>query len=45
MVDVASPRMRSARQAAFIGVGAMVSAGIFALLGAAVWILFLLRRW
>jgi amino acid transporter len=30
------------RQAAFIGVGAMVGAGIFALLGAAVWLSFLL---
>src|SRR3954471_14698238 len=44
-----SSRTLSARQAAFIGVGAMVGAGIFALLGAAgevagsaVWISFVL---
>jgi amino acid transporter len=49
MVDATPPRTLSARQAAFIGVGAMVGAGIFALLGAAgevagsaVWISFLL---
>ena len=47
--EVAPPRTLSTRQAAFIGVGSMVGAGIFALLGAAgevagaaVWISFLL---
>lgn len=48
-VDDCAPATLSVRQAAFIGVGAMVGAGIFALLGAAgevagaaVWISFLL---
>jgi amino acid transporter len=48
-VDTPSPSQLSVRQAAFIGVGAMVGAGIFALLGtagevagAAVWLSFLL---
>ena len=48
-VDGAPPTTLSVRQAAFIGVGAMVGAGIFALLGAAgevagaaVWVSFLL---
>ncbi len=48
-VDGAAPTTLSVRQAAFIGVGAMVGAGIFALLGAAgevagaaVWVSFLL---
>jgi amino acid transporter len=48
-VDGAAPTTLSVRQAAFIGVGAMVGAGIFALLGAAgevagaaVWISFLI---
>lgn len=47
--DVQVPRKLSVRQAAFIGVGAMVGAGIFALLGAAgevagaaVWLSFLI---
>ena len=47
--DGAAARSLSVRQAAFIGVGSMVGAGIFALLGsagevagAAVWISFLL---
>jgi amino acid transporter len=35
MSDGASPRTFTVRQAAFIGVGAMVGAGIFSLLGAA----------
>jgi amino acid transporter len=45
----ATPRALNVRQAAFIGVGAMVGAGIFALLGAAgevagaaVWLSFLI---
>jgi amino acid transporter len=48
-VDKRAPAGLSVRQAAFIGVGAMVGAGIFALLGAAgevagaaVWVSFLL---
>jgi amino acid transporter len=48
-VDEHTPRTLTVRQAAFIGVGAMVGAGIFSLLGAAgevagaaVWISFLL---
>jgi amino acid transporter len=48
-VDAGPPRTLGVRQAAFIGVGAMVGAGIFALLGsagevagAAVWLSFLL---
>jgi amino acid transporter len=48
-VDESAPARLSVRQAAFIGVGAMVGAGIFALLGAAgevagaaVWLSFLL---
>jgi amino acid transporter len=48
-IDKAAPAHLSVRQAAFIGVGAMVGAGIFALLGtagevagAAVWVSFLL---
>ena len=48
-VSSSTPRTLTVRQAAFIGVGAMVGAGIFSLLGAAgevagaaVWISFLL---